>query len=277
MLYKTNISQQLLFLPLLKNLLVLLLLSKITIAAENNNDSSLLFIASSINEVIKEATDQWVSDNIKHNFRLSAASSGALAKQIISGAPVNLFISASKDWIIELQEKRLIESDSIQEVFGNKLVLITHINNKYKKLGLIENESLIKEFLNENLKKSRLSMADNSHVPAGIYTQQALKNLGMWNDLYPQKLAFAGDVRKALKFVSTGASPLGIVYYSDTLLEPEIKIIGTFSEKLHSPIRYWAAMTVNSNNPITEDFFKFLVSVKAQKIISKYGFINIKR
>ena len=277
MLYKTNISQQLLFLPLLKNLLVLLLLSKITIAAENNNDSSLLFIASSTNEVIKEAADQWVSDNIKHNFRLSAASSGALAKQIISGAPVNLFISASKDWIIELQEKRLIESDSIQEVFGNKLVLITHINNKYKKLGLIENESLIKEFLYENLKKSRLSIADNSHVPAGIYTQQALKNLGMWNDLYPQKLAFAGDVRKALKFVSTGASPLGIVYYSDTLLEPEIKIIGTFSEKLHSPIRYWAAMTVNSNNPITEDFFKFLVSVKAQKIISKYGFINIKR
>ena len=82
-------------------------------------------------------------------------------------------------------------------------------------------------------------------------------------------------MRKALKFVSTGASPLGIVYYSDTLLEPEIKIIGTFSEKLHSPIRYWAAMTSNSNNPIAENFFKFLMSTKAQKIYSKYGFINL--
>ena len=154
MLNKTNISLKLLFLPLLKNLFVLLLLSKITIAAENNTDSSLLFIASSTNEVIKEAADQWVSDNIKHNFRLSASSSGALAKQIISGAPVNIFISASKDWIIELEKKRLIKSNSIQEIFGNKLVLITHINNKYKKLGLIENESLLTEFLKENLKIS---------------------------------------------------------------------------------------------------------------------------
>ena len=106
MLNKTNISLKLLFLPLLKNLFVLLLLSKITIAAENNTDSSLLFIASSTNEVIKEVAEQWVSYNIKHNFRLSAASSGALATQIITGAPVNIFISASKDWIIELEEKR---------------------------------------------------------------------------------------------------------------------------------------------------------------------------
>ena len=106
---QVNFSLKVLFLSLLKCTLFFLLLSKQLIAAEKNIDSSLLFIAASTNEVIKEASESWIKENGSHKFRISSASSGILAKQIISGAPVDLYISASYLWVEELIKKKLRE------------------------------------------------------------------------------------------------------------------------------------------------------------------------
>ena len=71
--------------------------------------------------------------------RASSASSSALAKQIINGAPANIYISASALWIEELSKKKIIVSSTIQPLFENRLVLITNIDSNIKDIGLISN------------------------------------------------------------------------------------------------------------------------------------------
>jgi len=277
MINKLNISLKSILLPLIILVVFFLLLSSQLIAAEKEYRSSLLFIASSTYGVIKEVSELWIENNYKHNFRISSSSSGILAKQIISGAPADLYLSASPLWMKELQKSNLVLNESVTEIFSNKLVLIAHKDSNYQDLGIIENNIKIKEIFKESLVGYRLSIADSSHVPAGMYSRQVLKNLKIWNELYPNKLAFGSDVRKALKFVALGASPLGIVYYSDTILEPNIKILGFFSEKLHDPIKYLIAINSKSKNPNTKKFLAFLLNEKAQEIFSKHGFTNIRR
>ena len=57
-----------------------------------------------------------------------------------------------------------------------------------------------------------------------------------------------------------------------SIAEPNVKIIGIFDEKLHSPINYWAAIVQNNFNDNIKEFYKFLFSNKAIEIYKKYGF-----
>ena len=72
-------------------------------------------------------------------------------------------------------------------------------------------------------------MGDVKAVPAGKYGKAALESLGVWASV-EGKVAQAENVRAALKLVSTGEAPLGIVYQTDANAEPGVKVVGTFPE-----------------------------------------------
>ena len=63
----------------------------------------LIYNAASTSETIAEISKEWEKIN---NIKVSAssASSSSLAKQIINGAPANIYISASWLWIEELKK-----------------------------------------------------------------------------------------------------------------------------------------------------------------------------
>ena len=90
-------------------------------------------------------------------------------------------------------------------------------------------------------------MGDVKAVPAGKYGKAALEKLGVWASV-EGKVAQAENVRAALKLVSTGEAPLGIVYQTDAAAEPGVKIIGTFPEETHPPIVYPVGVTADSKN-----------------------------
>ena len=92
------------------------------------------------------------------------------------------------------------------------------------------------------LKGGRLAVADPASVPAGKYAKSALTSLGVWNGVVDH-LAQAENVRVALAYVARGETPLGIVYTTDALAEPKVKIGDTFPDKTHAPIVYPAALT----------------------------------
>ena len=62
----------------------------------------------------------------------------------------------------------------------------------------------------------------------------------------PSRLAPADNVRAALAFVARGEAPLGIVYASDVVAEPGVRVVDTFPAYTHPPIRYPAALTVRA-------------------------------
>ncbi|MFX8758841.1 molybdate ABC transporter substrate-binding protein, partial [Acinetobacter baumannii] len=74
---------------------------------------------------------------------------------------------------------------------------------------------------------SKLAIGNPASVPAGSYAEASLKKLGAW-DALQGKLALTENVRGALTFVARGEAKYGIVYKTDALAEPKVKIVGTF-------------------------------------------------
>ena len=120
-------------------------------------------------------------------------------------------------------------------------------------------------------RNGKLAMADPDAVPAGKYGKAALESLKAW-DAVAGKVAAAENVRAALKLVETGEAPLGVVYATDAAASQKVRVVTTFPEASHPPIRYPVAVLAASKNPEAEPFEQFLASDAGQAIFARYGF-----
>jgi len=195
----------------------------------------------------------------------SYGSSAALAKQIEAGAPADIFISADLDWMEYLAEKQLIKPATRSNLLSNAIVLIAPASSTLS-IAIGPNFPLAK-----SLGDGRLAMADPASVPAGKYGKEALRTLGVWASV-AAKTAPAENVRAALLLVARGETPLGIVYRTDAVAEPGVRIVGTFPEASHQPIVYPVAVTESSREPGAPQFVAYLRSPPAKAAFEKQGF-----
>ncbi len=196
--------------------------------------------------------------------RFSYAASSAIARQIESGAPADLFISADSDWMDYVEQRGLIVAASRRDLVTNHLALIAPVNSKVR-LTLRKGVNL-----SAALEGGRLSMAAPD-VPAGRYGRAALTSLGVWPSVR-ERVVSADNVRNALLFVSRGEAPLGVVYDTDARVDPKVRIVGLFPEGSHPRIVYPAAIVKASANPAAARFMTFLRSQDAREVFRKYGF-----
>ena len=223
-----------------------------------------VFAAASLTNALDEAGQLFERQGGAHT-KISYAASSALAKQIESGAPADMFISADLDWMDYLEQHHLIQTATRKNLLGNRLVLVAPAESDAKaeiKPGLD---------LVGLLKGGRLAMADPDSVPAGKYGKAALEKLGVWNSVRAA-VAPAESVRVALLFVSRRETPLGIVYATDAAADPRVKIVGVFPPDTHPPIIYPAALTADSKNASAARLLEFLGSAAAKPIFEKQGF-----
>jgi molybdate transport system substrate-binding protein len=223
-----------------------------------------VFAAASLKDALDSVNAAWKAESGKE-ATISYAASSAAAKQIEGGAPADVFISADLDWMKYLSDKNLTKKDTELKLLGNQIVLVapkdstatTTIAPNFDLAGLIG--------------EGKLAMADVKAVPAGKYGKAALEKLGVWGSV-DSKVAQAENVRAALKLVSTGEAALGIVYATDAVAEPGVKVIGTFPEDSHRPIVYPVAELAASKSADAGGFIKFLQSPKAQELFKAQGF-----
>jgi molybdate transport system substrate-binding protein len=195
----------------------------------------------------------------------SYAASSALAKQIESGAPADLFASADLEWMDYVAGKKLIKDDTRINLLGNRLVLIAPKDSKINSVTIGPGFDLAKL-----AGDGRIATGDVRAVPVGKYAKAALEKLGSWTGAAP-KLAMAENVRAALTLVGRGEAPLGIVYETDARVEPNVKIVARFPEGSHPPIVYPVALTANAK-PDAVKYIAFMRSGLAKTIFETYGF-----
>jgi molybdate transport system substrate-binding protein len=196
---------------------------------------------------------------------LSYGGSAALAKQILEGAPADVFISAAPEWMDAVAEAGLIVPESRADILGNRLVLIAH------GAGVAQVTLDATTDLRGMLNGGRLSMAMVDSVPAGQYGKEALTALGLW-DSVKESLAQSENVRVALQLVSLGEAPLGIVYASDAIADAAtVSVVATFPEESHSPIIYPAA-GIAGGKPEAQGFLDYLASPAARVVFEAQGF-----
>jgi molybdate transport system substrate-binding protein len=225
-----------------------------------------IFAAASLRNALDQAATAYAKETGTPPARISYAASSALARQIEQGAPADLFISADTDWMDYLGNRRLIRAGTRVDLFTNHLALIAPKDSGVK-LAIRRGFPLA-----QALGAGRLAMA-GPEVPAGKYGEAALMALGVWAPV-KDRTARGENVRAVLQFVARGEAPLGIVYDTDALSEPQVKIIGLFPDSSHPKIVYpGAAITAN---PQAAAFLAWLHGPKGAAVFKPFGFTALK-
>ena len=157
-----------------------------------------VFAAASLKEALDDAVNVYENKS-GDAVKISYAASSTLAKQIESGAPADIFVSADLDWMDYLQQHNLIKPPTRKNLLGNRLVVVAPADSDLR-LDIKPGFDLAGA-----LKGGHLAMADPDNVPAGKYGKAALEKLGVWNSVRAA-VAPAENVRAALLFVSRSAS-----------------------------------------------------------------------
>lgn len=244
--------------------LILLVLALTAPFAQAQTRGPLVLAAASLQESLNAVADAWAAQRHPRPV-LSFAASSALARQVLAGAPADLFVSADEDWMNELARARLIVPGSRADLVGNALVLVAPAQSRLR-LDPRPGFALAKA-----LGGGRLAMADPDSVPAGRYGKQALMALAVWPQVAGQ-VARAENVRAALALVTRGAAPLGVVYATDARAEPGVRVVGVFPPQSHAPIVYPLARLSGASSPDAELFRRFLLSAQARAIFRRFGF-----
>ena len=216
-------------------------------------------LTSALQDLSKTAEKQDIS------LRISFASSSILAKQIAQGAPADIYLSANIKWMNFLAREKLLEPNTRINLLGNALVIISPKNEKFD----IQPHA---DFDFPSAFDGQLALGDPSHVPAGIYTLEALKKLGWWT-LLKNRIAPAMDVRGALTLVARGECAAGIVYATDATISDGVAVIATLPDSLlHTPIVYPIAIVKGRHTPKVEAAMHFFQSDTAAAVFQRYGF-----
>jgi len=216
-------------------------------------------VASSMTSVMEELIPLF-KEETGIELKASYASSGTLQNQIKAGAPLDMFISASKDKMDELEFQNSVES--VRNLLKNRMVFVV-----YK--GYSEEIKTLDNLMNTDYK---IAIGEPDSVPAGRYAKEVLKSLELWDTLEKQ-LVFGKNVRQVADYINIAEVSSGFVYRTDLIVLKGDEATYLLPKKLHTPIIYPVGIVTESKNKEhAKVFYEFLEKESTIEIFEKYGF-----
>ncbi|MCB0477857.1 MAG: molybdate ABC transporter substrate-binding protein [Crocinitomicaceae bacterium] len=219
-------------------------------------------IATSAN--MQFATEELIEEFKKDHdveFDLVINSSGNLYAQIKNGAPFDLFIAANQKYPEELFKADLTIEKPKTYAIG-KLILWTSQNI----------EPSIELLTSDQIQK--IGIANPATAPYGKQSVNCLKNLGIYEKV-KDKLVYGESISQTNVFISSGSVDIGFTALS-VVSSPDMKNKGRYIEiepSLYTPIQQDVALLNHSKEKeICREFYAFLSSETAQKILLKHGY-----
>lgn len=240
-----------------------------------------VFAAASMTETLTEIKDLYEAANPGVTLTYTFDSSGTLKTQIEEGADCDLFISAAKKQMDQLDrsagsEKNpdgldFILTDTRTDLLENKVTLCVPSGDP-KKVTSFDN--LAEMFKNGD---DVLMAMGNEDVPVGQYTQKILS----YYDLNEEELAKAGkitygtNVKEVTTQISEGTVDCGVIYSTDAY-SAGLEAVDTATEEMCGKVIYPAAVLKNSKNTdAAKAFLSYLKGSEAGEIFSKVGFTPV--
>lgn len=207
-------------------------------------------------------------------------SSGEFYAQITNHAPIDLFLSADRDYPLALIKANLAAEPSLFNYGQGRLVLWTR--NDSPLAGKIR--AATPDSLPQLLTRStgKIAVANPAHAPYGKAAVAALKSAGLYDTLLP-RLVFPENVSQAASFAASGAAECGFIALA-AATSPELTAKGTYIEvpaSLYPPIIQAGVIILHSGqaapNPASptpaELFRTFLLSDQAHQVLNNHGLI----
>ncbi|GAC1351196.1 MAG: molybdate ABC transporter substrate-binding protein [Polyangiales bacterium] len=219
----------------------------------------LVFAASSTTDAVRE---------IAHDFepicgcvvRISVGSSSDLARQIIAGAPADLFLSADRAKVDALEQQGMSRREDRFDLLSNSLCVITSSTSSR---NMSSAEGL--------MSFGKIALPDHGAVPLGIYAKTWLETKRLWESVLPHVVTTL-DARATVAAVENGSADVGIVYQSDALSAKSARVIYRVPHAELPDIVYPLVRTTHSQSNNARVFFQFLRGPGARKTFIRFGF-----
>tara|TARA_R110002049_G_scaffold23781_6_gene84663 strand:- start:46447 stop:47178 length:732 start_codon:yes stop_codon:yes gene_type:complete len=234
----------------------LIALCGLALPAKAQDGSATVFAAASLRGVLED-----LAEVAPMPLTLAFGGSGTMARQVATGAPADVVILASADWMLWLVGQGTPMADAPRDVARNRLVVIA-----------ADGSAPLKQAgdLTARLAGGRLAMGQRDAVPAGSYARQWLIDAHLWDALRGQ-LAETDNVQAALALVARGDAPFGVVYASDALAEPAVSVVWAIPADAHDPITYPAGALSEAGAAVVD----YLTSAPAQAVFARHGFAPV--
>ena len=225
------------------------------------SDELLVFAAASLTDSMAEVAAAFEAAG-GAKVSVSYGPSQALAQQIASGAPADLYVAAGKPPMDFLQDGGYIAGAPVT-LLSNRIVLAAAPQAALP--ATIADLAAAPGI-------SRIAVTDPDISPAGNYTKTALQNLDLWDALQP-RLVIGNDVRSILAYVQTGNADAAFVYETDARIAPELVALDIVPADAYPAVVYPAAVVGGSENDEgAQALLDFLQGEDAKRIFRKHGF-----
>lgn len=212
------------------------------------------------------ALTQDFQDTAGSEIKTTFGSSRNLMRQIIQGAPFELFLSADQKTIDALVSKSLTLDSGSVYALGSLALFRAH----HSKLPLDPRlEGLLRWVHNKKLK--RLAIANPETAPYGDLAKQVLNRVGIW-DLVDPYLVKGDNAAQTAQFALSSADA-GLIPYS-------IALIPTFAKRgeyvlvekdYYKPLQHKMVLLKHSGD-VAKAFHQFLKGQRARLILASHGF-----
>lgn len=186
-------------------------------------------------------------------------SSGTLARQILDGAPVDVFASADEATMAELTDADLVDGEPT--VFArNQLAIVTKPGNP---LGIAE--------LGDLADAGVVALCDPS-APCGRFAARVLADAGV--TIPESSVTLGQNVKATLTAVREGDAVAGIVYATDA--EAAGDAVGTVAipEDQNALAAYPVGVLAGAAEPeVARAFARYVTGDDAQRVLKELGFL----
>lgn len=202
------------------------------------------------------------------NIRLSFGSSGNFSRQIIQGAPFDIFISANEEYIRQISRRDIAIAELAVFAEGQLSIYIPTNSRLFKQTSL---HQLLKSVQAGEF--TRLAIPNPEHAPYGIAAKQALSRAGVWA-IKTDRLILAENAAQTMQYCTTNNVDACIVpssFMYATNIDKKGKHF-PIPNDWHKPIKQYIALL--DDNKTSREVFQTLLSTQTKAMLTKFGYLT---
>ena len=217
----------------------------------------MVLAASSLNDSFTKIGEKFESEHNDVKVRFSFGASSQIRQQLEEEVGGDVVATADTKTMALLNQSSLVAKKSI--IFAKNTFAIV-VKNK--------NPSKIKTLADLGNDKQKIVLCSPG-VPCGVYANQILRRAKV-SISHP---ILSSDAASAVSLVALGEADAALIYRTEAISNSRLKGI-EIPKSENITAQYPAAVIKNSSNKTAaREFVKVLNEPKAQKILSKYGFL----
>ena len=199
--------------------------------------------------------------------RISSGASGNLARQIMRGAPFELFISADASYPMRIQDAGFASGAPRTYATGQLALVVSRPG-----ASMMATKASISALLMRP-DRQPIALANPEHAPYGRAAREALEFLHLWSSL-SANLILGESVAQTARFALTNTVqsaflPLGMVKHSP-LREADYLVIPA---AWHAPLQQQMVL-IKDASPQARQLFDFILSAQGRAILHEYALLT---